>query len=277
MPRSTAGSTSVQFGHRLRRKCSVNGTRRSTSLPAGRRAATAATCSTPNLDHVAPVPPGPGGGAAYERVFLARGQHAHRRGLEAAAAPGPGEVSGSDLFEPLMARCARDHLPVFFMGATAEACAPATRSSRSSHPGIEIAGYDASTFDLDANPEGVVAALRHARASGARLIVVCLPPRKQHSCWPASSVSTVRRSGIGAGSALSFYVAEVRRAPAWISRLGFEWLYRLHPGAAPARGAGTWSRTWPPCPCSPGWCSTGSVAGLSPGPSSRFGGAPRRA
>ena len=33
--------------------------------------------------------------------------------------------------------------------------------------------------------------------------------------------------GIGVGAALAFYVGEVQRAPAWMSRVGLEWLYRL--------------------------------------------------
>jgi N-acetylglucosaminyldiphosphoundecaprenol N-acetyl-beta-D-mannosaminyltransferase len=136
------------------------------------------------------------------------------------------KVSGSDLFEPLMARCARDGLPVFFLGATNETCEAATAKLRSHYPAIEIAGYDASVFDLGRNPDGALAALRRAKESGARLIVVCLPPLKQ--IMLARFEDEYRPAvGIGAGSTLAFYVGDTKRAPAWMSRFGLEWLFRL--------------------------------------------------
>lgn len=182
---------------------------------------------TPNVDHVAMARRNPELVSAYQRAFLSLAD-----GMPLVAIsrllrlPLREKVSGSDLFEPLMARCARDRLPVFFIGATREACEVATQRLRTNHPGMEVAGYDSSIFDLDANPDGVIAVLRRARESGARLIVVCLPPRKQ--LLLSRFEGEYRPAlGIGAGSALAFYVGWVRRAPAWVSRLGFEWLYRL--------------------------------------------------
>ncbi|HXK11786.1 MAG TPA: WecB/TagA/CpsF family glycosyltransferase [Vicinamibacteria bacterium] len=182
---------------------------------------------TPNLDHIAIARREPEMVAAYRRVFLALAD-----GMPLVAVsrllrlPVREKVSGSDLFRPLMARCAHDRLPVFFVGATRETCEEGSRKLRLEHPGLEVSGYDPSFFDLDADPDAVIATLRRARDSGARLIVVCLPPRKQlllcrfeHEYRPAV--------GIGAGSALSFYAGHVRRAPRWVSRLGFEWMHRL--------------------------------------------------
>jgi N-acetylglucosaminyldiphosphoundecaprenol N-acetyl-beta-D-mannosaminyltransferase len=182
---------------------------------------------TPNLDHLALSRRDPEVAAAYGNVFLALADGTPLVAVSRLLRlPLREKVSGSDIFEPLMARCARDHLPVFFMGATHAACEAATQKLRTSYPGIEITGYDAGAFDAGANPEGVIATLNRARDSGARLVVVCLPSKK------TLLLSRFEREyrpavGIGAGSALSFYVGEVRRAPAWVSRLGFEWLYRL--------------------------------------------------
>ena len=182
---------------------------------------------TPNIDHIAIARRSHEMMVAYQRAFLSLAD-----GVPLVAVsrllrlPIREKVSGSDLFEPLMARCARDRLPVFFIGATREACEEASQKLRTEYPGIEVAGYDPSIFDLDSNPDGVIATLHRARAAGARLIVVCLPPRKQ---LLLSRFEDEYRPavGIGAGSALSFYAGHVRRAPPWVSRLGFEWLYRL--------------------------------------------------
>jgi N-acetylglucosaminyldiphosphoundecaprenol N-acetyl-beta-D-mannosaminyltransferase len=175
---------------------------------------------TPNLDHLALSRRHPEFGDAYDRAFLALAD-----GVPLVAAsrllrlPVREKVSGSDLFEPLMARCARDGLPVFFLGATTATC-------EADHPALEVAGHDASHFDLEADPGAAREALRRARELGARLILVCLPPMKQlmlfrfeHDYRPAV--------GIGVGSTLAFYAGESRRAPRWMSRLGLEWSYRL--------------------------------------------------
>jgi len=182
---------------------------------------------TPNLDHIAIARRNPEMAAAYRRAFLCLADGAPLVAVSRVLGlPVREKVSGSDLFAPLMARCARDRLPVFFLGATVEACEAASRRLREENPGIEVAGHDSALFDLDAEPGRVVAALRRAREAGARLIVVCLPPLKQ--LLLSRFVDEYRPAiGVGAGSSLSFYVAHVRRAPAWMSGLGFEWLYRL--------------------------------------------------
>jgi N-acetylglucosaminyldiphosphoundecaprenol N-acetyl-beta-D-mannosaminyltransferase len=182
---------------------------------------------TPNLDHIALARRSPEMADAYQRAFLALAD-----GVPLVAVsrllrlPLRDKVSGSDLFEPLMARCARDRLPVFFLGATRDACERAVLRLRAEHPGIEVVGHDSSRFDIEANPAGVIATLHRARDSGARLIVVCLPPLKQllMSRFEDEYRPAV---GIGAGSALSFYAGDVRRAPAWAQKAGFEWLHRL--------------------------------------------------
>jgi len=63
-------------------------------------------------------------------------------------------------------------------------------------------------------------------------VLVCLPPAKQLMLH--RFVDDYRPAvGIGVGSTLAFYSGLVRRAPAWMSRLGLEWLHRL--GQEPSR------------------------------------------
>ena len=182
---------------------------------------------TPNLDHLSIAVRSVEFAAAYRRCFLSLADGMPLVFLSRVLGlPVRHKVSGSDLFEPLMERCARDGLPVFFLGATSKACESADHRLRATYPTLRVAGYDSSQFDLDGDPEHVVRTLHRARDIGARLIVVCLPPGKQMLLhrFEAEYRPAV---GIGAGSALSFYVGDVKRAPSWMSRRGLEWLYRL--------------------------------------------------
>jgi N-acetylglucosaminyldiphosphoundecaprenol N-acetyl-beta-D-mannosaminyltransferase len=182
---------------------------------------------TPNVDHLAISLRDPEFAEAYRRCFLSLADGmplvliSRLLGL-----PLRHKVSGSDLFEPLMARCARDGLPVFFLGATPAACEAAMKKLSANYPTMRVTGYDSSTFDLNVGADHALEVLRRARDTGARLIVVCLPPSKQVmlSRFEGEYGPAV---GIGAGSALSFYVGEVKRAPGWMSRSGLEWLHRL--------------------------------------------------
>jgi N-acetylglucosaminyldiphosphoundecaprenol N-acetyl-beta-D-mannosaminyltransferase len=182
---------------------------------------------TPNVAHIAISRRSGALRAAYRRCFLSLAD-----GMPLVLVsrllrlPLRHKVSGSDLFEPLMARCAQDGLPVFFLGATRDACEVAARRLRATYPSIQVTGHDSSVFDLEADPDHAVAVLRRARDTGARLIVACVPADKQLMlCRYEEEYRPA--IGIGAGASLAFYVGEVRRAPAWMSRNGLEWIHRL--------------------------------------------------
>jgi N-acetylglucosaminyldiphosphoundecaprenol N-acetyl-beta-D-mannosaminyltransferase len=182
---------------------------------------------TPNVDHVALSLRHPEFPEAYSRVFLSLADGAPlvavSRGL---SLPLREKVSGSDLFEPLMARAATDGLPVYFLGATTGTCETAGRRLAAQFPGFRLTGYDASHFDFEARPADAREALRRARDSGARLVLVGLPPRKQ--LMLSRFEEDYRPAlGVGVGSTLAFYAGETRRSPRWMSRLGLEWAYRL--------------------------------------------------
>jgi N-acetylglucosaminyldiphosphoundecaprenol N-acetyl-beta-D-mannosaminyltransferase len=182
---------------------------------------------TPNADHIAMARRSRALVGAYRRCFLSLPD-----GMPLVAIcrllrlPLHRKVSGSDLFEPLLARCAQEGLPVFFFGSSAESCERAQDVLKERYPDIEITGYDDSYFDTGSNVEAAASALRRARASGARIIICSLPPAKQvllsQLMWEYAPAV-----GVATGGALSFFVGEVKRAPRWVSKSGLEWLYRL--------------------------------------------------
>ena len=189
---------------------------------------------TPNVDHISMATRDREFAAAYQRCFLALVDGMPLVAMSRLLGlPVAQKISGSDLFEPLMAQCARHDVPVFFLGATETACQAAERRLLARHPLLRIVGHDSSWFDLDRDANQARAVLQRARDAGARLIVTCLPPRKQAAILCRFEAEYRPAVGIGVGSALSFYVGEIARAPAWMSRAGLEWLHRL--GQEPRR------------------------------------------
>src|SRR6478672_3470011 len=100
---------------------------------------------TPNADHIAMAQRSKALVGAYRRCFLSLPD-----GMPLVAMsrllrlPLHRKVSGSDLFEPLLARCAREGLPIFFFGSSAETCQQASAVLEQRYPEIEITGYDDS-------------------------------------------------------------------------------------------------------------------------------------
>ena len=142
--------------------------------------------------------------------------------------PLPEKISGSDFIEPLMARAAIRSRRVFFFGATPAISAEAERRLVSRHPQLRIVGRDCSYWSPD--PADAAAGERVARAirdAGADLVIVALGSPKQE-LWMAQHERLIAPAvALGLGASLDFVAGAVTRAPAWVSRAGIEWLYRL--------------------------------------------------
>ena len=182
---------------------------------------------TPNVDHIAQAQRSTSLVHAYQRCFLSLPDGMPLVMIcRLLRLPLHTKVSGSDIFEPLLARCAKEGLPIYFFGSTSELNERATLMLKERYPEIEITGYDDSFYDPECDDGTAVRALHQARASGARVIICSLPPAKQvllsQYMWEYAPAV-----GVATGGALSFFVGDIKRAPSWISRSGLEWLYRL--------------------------------------------------
>jgi N-acetylglucosaminyldiphosphoundecaprenol N-acetyl-beta-D-mannosaminyltransferase len=90
-------------------------------------------------------------------------------------------------------------------------------------PGLRIAGTRDGMFPVE--EEHTVAA--EVRASGADICLVALGNPLQEYFLARYLPLLGVRLGIGVGAFFDFAAAQVPRAPAWMNRLGIEWVYRL--------------------------------------------------
>src|SRR5262249_4517233 len=76
-------------------------------------------------------------------------------------------------------------------------------------------------------PQILNVAIAKLRAAKPDIILVALGCPKQelwmHACHDAYSPAVA----LGIGAAVDFIAGEVKRCPAWMSRWGLEWVYRL--------------------------------------------------
>jgi N-acetylglucosaminyldiphosphoundecaprenol N-acetyl-beta-D-mannosaminyltransferase len=126
-----------------------------------------------------------------------------------------------------MRRAGAASLRVFLLGGQAGVAALAAERLSRSIPGLQIAGTLAPRIDMSEPRERrahIVDAVRDARPD---LVVVGLGAPKQELFIHESREALRPAVLLGLGASIDFVAGTVARAPAWMSRSGLEWLYRL--------------------------------------------------
>ncbi len=150
-------------------------------------------------------------------------------------------TTGADLVVPLAEEAARQSIPVYLFGSSAEVLARAGRDlAGRTDFNLDIAGTFAPEQGFD--PEGPEsdAALDRIAASGARLCFVALGAPKQEVFAARAVEKGVRVGFVCIGAALDFLAGAQLRAPATMQNNGMEWLWRLFTN--PRRLAGRYAR-----------------------------------
>lgn len=132
-------------------------------------------------------------------------------------------VTGVDSVSALAERAAHRGWGLFLLGAAPGVADEAARRLRRQFPGLHIAGTYSGTPDAshDEHVTGLV------RASAADVVCVAFGTPGQER-WIARNHERLGAAvALGVGGTLDFLAGRVRRAPAWMRRMGIEWVYRL--------------------------------------------------
>jgi N-acetylglucosaminyldiphosphoundecaprenol N-acetyl-beta-D-mannosaminyltransferase len=183
---------------------------------------------TPNVDHVVLADETPRMRQAYARVSLSLADGVPLLwGARALGTPLPAKVSGSDFTPLVLERAARKGWPVYFLGGAPGVAALATEKLRESLPSLEVVGVEAPRVDPAAPAEAYGEIVARIRAARPALVFVALGAPKQEIF--IDKVRDVLQPAVflAVGASLDFVAGTVPRAPAWMSRVGLEWSYRL--------------------------------------------------
>jgi N-acetylglucosaminyldiphosphoundecaprenol N-acetyl-beta-D-mannosaminyltransferase len=137
--------------------------------------------------------------------------------------PLPERVMALDLMESLMPVAEEHGYRIFILGAKPEVLAQAVANLRSRHPRLIVAGYRDGYFDDD-DDEEVIREIREARPD---MLFVALPsPKKEY--WLSEHLEELGVPFVmGVGGGVDVIAGLVRRAPRFIQRSGFEWVFRM--------------------------------------------------
>jgi N-acetylglucosaminyldiphosphoundecaprenol N-acetyl-beta-D-mannosaminyltransferase len=131
-------------------------------------------------------------------------------------------VPGIDLFLG-MCKLARDlNQSIYLLGGRPGVAEKAAAALGAKIPGLRIAGTHHGYFPAGEDP-GVVAQIRDT-APGLLFVGMSVPHQEKwiHRNLEALGVPAV----MGVGGSFDVFSGRLRRAPAWMRELGFEWLFR---------------------------------------------------
>ncbi|MEM1161655.1 MAG: WecB/TagA/CpsF family glycosyltransferase [Pseudomonadota bacterium] len=135
----------------------------------------------------------------------------------------PERVTGIDLMQKLMGRCAQDGLRPYLLGARPHVLEKAASRLEAQFHGLRIAGLQHGYFSPGEEAE-IVSTIN---ASGADCLFVALPtPGKERFLARHGHALNVPFV-MGVGGSFDVIAGHVRRAPRWMQGAGLEWVYRL--------------------------------------------------
>jgi N-acetylglucosaminyldiphosphoundecaprenol N-acetyl-beta-D-mannosaminyltransferase len=134
-------------------------------------------------------------------------------------------VRGPTLMLQVCEAAARERLPVYLYGSTAETLQRLRENLLRWFPSLTIAGTMSSAFrSLSEQEQRKVA--QAIRESGAKIVVVGLGCPRQE-IWAYENRALLPMPTIAVGAAFDLHAGNVPEAPAWMQRMGLEWSFRF--------------------------------------------------
>jgi len=189
---------------------------------------TGGTIFTPNVDHIVLAEADERFRRAYQQVSLSLVDGTPV--LWAArllGRPLPEKVSGSDLVIPLMERAAAKGWRVFLLGGEPRSGEVATMRLKEQFPELKIVGTAGPRIDLAGDLDERLAVARRVAEAAPDLVLVAFGAPKQEIFCEESRDILKPAVLLCVGAGIDFISGVARRSPAWMSRWGIEWLYRL--------------------------------------------------
>lgn len=134
-------------------------------------------------------------------------------------------VYGPDLTLSICQAVAAAGLPIALYGGTEDSLADFIQTLNERFPGIEVACAISPPFRPLTSEEDA-AYTREIAESGARILFVGIGCPKQEQ-WMAAHKGRLNMPMLGVGAAFDFHSGRVAQSPAWMQKLGLEWLFRF--------------------------------------------------
>ena len=121
-------------------------------------------------------------------------------------------ISGADLMDRLCAVAEKNGESVFFFGGWGDRSSRTAEYFLKKYPRLRVVGAQAEDFDFETRVDYLFV----ARAM------------KKQELWINDHLDQLKvKLVMGLGRSFDYYSGDLKRAPGWIRRMGFEWLFSL--------------------------------------------------
>lgn len=137
-------------------------------------------------------------------------------------------VAGSDLFPELCRLSAQNDVGVYFLGSMPGVAELAAENLKKRYPGFRLAGFYSPPFGFEKDAAENEKILQKINESKAPILFVALGAPKQEK-WTYRYLNRLEyvKAAFCIGASIDFAAGVVKRAPAWVGKIGLEWLWRL--------------------------------------------------
>lgn len=136
-------------------------------------------------------------------------------------------VTGRLLVRPLCELCARKGWKVYILASAAGIAPIAAKRLVRDYPGLQIVAARSPSFQFIKNPEEIDEVLSEMDRLAPDLLFVGLgAPKSERWVYNYRDQLPVKVA-IGVGYAFDVIAGKIQEAPRWMTRIGFEWLFRL--------------------------------------------------
>jgi N-acetylglucosaminyldiphosphoundecaprenol N-acetyl-beta-D-mannosaminyltransferase len=146
-------------------------------------------------------------------------------GLRALGLKDASRVYGPTLTLHVCEAAARQGIPIGLYGGTPESLIAFTQFLHEQFSGIRVVCQIAPPF-RSLTEEEDMAYTQQIVESGAQILLVGIGCPKQER-WMADHQPQIPAVMLGVGAAFDFHSGRIKQAPAWMQRIGLEWIFRL--------------------------------------------------
>lgn len=137
------------------------------------------------------------------------------------------KIPGPYLAEEVLRHSAQKGYNVFLLGAAKGVAVKASDRMRAKYKGLNIAGTYSPPIGFECSKDEINHINNLLAKSEADIVIVGLGAPKQELFVYGNKEYYKVPVSLSLGAAIDFMAGNVRRAPGWINRLGFEWLFRF--------------------------------------------------
>lgn len=137
------------------------------------------------------------------------------------------KVSGSDLFPEVCKIAAEKGYKVFLLGAAEGVAAKAGENLKRKYKGLNIVGTYSPSYGFEKKEDEIKQIINMIKEVKPDILAVGLGAPKQEKFLYKYKKELNVPVSLAIGASIDFEAGNIERAPIWMQKNGFEWLYRL--------------------------------------------------